>query len=277
MNAPENMQVVVTKPDANALAAAASRVLAGTEGLIVDSPELYQLVSTDLQSIKGRMKEIESLRVSLVDPFNKAVKNLNDVFRAPRELYEKAEQNIKLAMTTFDREQARKRAEEEARARREAEEVAAKERARLAAIAEAERVRSEEAAAELHRKADEAAAAGRAAEAAKLTSQASAKIDAGIAKVEALSEEAANVVAAPVAVTTAVAPKVAGISTKQVWKARIVDLPALVKFVAANPQFANLLEPNITAINGLAKSLKDQMNVDGVEAYPEAQISSRAA
>jgi hypothetical protein len=273
----ENMQVVVAKPDGGALVATATRVLAGTQGMVIDSPDLYQAVSTDLKNIKGRMKEMEELRVSLVDPFNKAVKNLNDIFRAPRELYENAELNIKSAMIKFDNEQARKRAEEEARVRAAAEAEAAKERARLAAIAAAEEVKAREAAEKLRKEAEEAAAAGRADQAAKLQVQAQARIDAGIAKAEALAEQSANVIAAPVVLTTAAPSKVSGISSRKVWKAEVFDMPALIKYVAANPQFANLLEPNMTAITALAKSLKAQMTVDGVRAYEDDQIASRAA
>jgi hypothetical protein len=91
----DNMQVVVAKPDGNAMVNTANRILAGTEGLVIDSPSLYESASADLMAIKGRMNEIEGLRVSLVTPFNTAVKNLNDIFRAPRDLYEKAEKNIK--------------------------------------------------------------------------------------------------------------------------------------------------------------------------------------
>jgi hypothetical protein len=182
-----------------------------------------------------------------------------------------------VALTTYDQEQAKKRAEEAAAARRQAEEAAAKERARLATIAAAEEVKAREAAEKLQKEADEAAAAGRAEQAAKLQVQAQAKIDAGLAKAEALAEQSANVMVAPIAIVTQAAPKVAGISTRQVWKAEVFDKAAFIKYVAANPQYLNLLDVNITAVNGMAKSLKDQMNIDGVRAVSESQIASRAA
>lgn len=61
-------------------------------------------------------------------------------------------------------------------------------------------------------------------------------------------------------------PKVAGISFRETWAARVVSLPKLVAFVAAHPQHANLLTANVAALNALARGLKGGMRVDGVEA-----------
>lgn len=61
-------------------------------------------------------------------------------------------------------------------------------------------------------------------------------------------------------------PKVNGISYRETWNARVTNLQKLIQFVAKNPQHANLLAPNYAALNGLARSLKTGMRIDGVEA-----------
>jgi hypothetical protein len=79
----------------------------------------------------------------------------------------------------------------------------------------------------------------------------------------ALVEEPVNAPAVMLAKTT---PKVSGISFRENWSARVVSLPKLIAYVAAHPQHANLLMPNQAALNSLARSLKNGMLIDGVEA-----------
>lgn len=90
--------------------------------------------------------------------------------------------------------------------------------------------------------------------------------------------EADAVLAAPVDVpAVAVAPatpKVSGISYRETWGAEVTDLAALVKFVAANPQFAGLLTPNMPALNAQARSLKGQLQIPGVEAVCTRDVAA---
>ncbi len=78
---------------------------------------------------------------------------------------------------------------------------------------------------------------------------------------------------APVIVTQP--PRTAGISSREIWKAEITSMQALVKFVAANPQYLNLLQANTAAIGGLARSLKSTMHIPGIRVYSEANIAAR--
>jgi hypothetical protein len=73
------------------------------------------------------------------------------------------------------------------------------------------------------------------------------------------------------------APKMAGIVLTETWKAEIVDFPALIGYVAANPQFMNLLQPNDVAIGGMARALKSTMAIPGIKAYPVAGVAARRA
>ncbi|MDQ3171339.1 MAG: hypothetical protein M3Q55_14485 [Acidobacteriota bacterium] len=72
--------------------------------------------------------------------------------------------------------------------------------------------------------------------------------------------------AVPVARAT---PKVAGISYRETYSGRVVSVPKLIAFVGRNPQFSNLLTPNMTAINQLARAHKDMLQIDGIEVVKE--------
>jgi regulator of protease activity HflC (stomatin/prohibitin superfamily) len=70
-------------------------------------------------------------------------------------------------------------------------------------------------------------------------------------------------VSAPVFVPAAV-PKVAGVSYRTTYAARVTDKTALVKFCASNPQFLHCVMPDMTALNALARSMKTNMQIPGV-------------
>jgi hypothetical protein len=91
------------------------------------------------------------------------------------------------------------------------------------------------------------------------------------AEAEALIEEPIIVPTVAVQPST---PKVSGIAYRETWSASVTDLGALVKFVAANPQFAALLTPNMPALNAQARSLKGQMQIPGVEAICTRDVAA---
>lgn len=62
------------------------------------------------------------------------------------------------------------------------------------------------------------------------------------------------------------APRMAG---RESWSGKVTDFMALVRFIAANPGFQNLLEVNQTALNQMARSQKSAMRIPGVEAKSE--------
>lgn len=110
------------------------------------------------------------------------------------------------------------------------------------------------------------------------------KLDAQAAKHEAAgrTEKAAALQATAAAIPEHVsiassAPKITGLSTKSVWKAEITDKAALVAYIAAHPEWLHLVDVNMTAINGLARSQKSALLIPGVKAVEEKQLASRAA
>lgn len=69
--------------------------------------------------------------------------------------------------------------------------------------------------------------------------------------------------------------KVAGVSSRESWKADVTDIGALIGFVAQNRQYMNLLTANTTAVNAMARSLKSAMAIPGIRTYNEAIVSVR--
>lgn len=282
------MPLEIIEPSADAQAQAlvlkASRQLAQAQGYVIDSPELFDAAADDLKQVKAQLKTLEEKRKTMTVPLDNAKKAIMDFFRQPTTYLEQAEQLIKGSMLTYQQaEEAKRRAEqarldelarlERERLRKEAEEAAA-EAARVEAIAAAERKKIEDAAAA-------AAAAGDAAEAERLQEAAAiSKTESIIAAEQAAAEVAsaravASIVMAPT--VAPVVPKTKGIATVEKWKARVTDKSLLIAFVAANPQYGELLTVNDSALNAQARSLKGNLQIPGVEAYPEQSLSARAA
>lgn len=92
-------------------------------------------------------------------------------------------------------------------------------------------------------------------------------------------EQAAALVTAAVAIAPAVAAekpiKVDGISTRVTWSAQVTDLATLIKYVAENPQFAGLLQPDQKALNDMARALKGNLKIPGVLAVTNESITAR--
>ena len=72
------------------------------------------------------------------------------------------------------------------------------------------------------------------------------------------------------------APKAAGVSFRENWKARVTDLQLLVTACANGHQPLTFLVPNQSVLDGIAKALKAEGRVPGVEFYSENISSVRA-
>ena len=82
---------------------------------------------------------------------------------------------------------------------------------------------------------------------------------------------------APVVQVKAEVAKVSGVITTKRWKAEVVNVEALIKFVAKNPKWAHLLKPDTAALNALARSQKAAMEIPGVLAVSEESKSVRTS
>lgn len=263
------MDLKIAVPEQTVLTRPAQAALDLIQSMVIDSDEMFGEAGEELRRIKAKTKELDEQRDGLVRPLNETVKKINDLFRGPLRMLEQGEGALKSKMIGYQTEQERIAAE----ARRAAEAEARKERERIAAEAAAAQARAEAEATELRRQAAEAKAAGDTESAAALASTAESRTEAA----------AAVVMEAEVAVTavhTAVVPapaRVSGIATRSTWKAEVTDKAKVVAFIAANPQFLNVLDVNQSALNQLAKAMKAELPIDGVRVYEERGMSARAA
>lgn len=63
-------------------------------------------------------------------------------------------------------------------------------------------------------------------------------------------------------------PKIAGISTREIWRARVVDETKIPR---------EFLCPDEKKLGDYAKAMKQNAKVEGVEFYPETSVASRAS
>ncbi len=93
-------------------------------------------------------------------------------------------------------------------------------------------------------------------------------------RAEVLREQA-EIHEAPVIVSTA--PKLEGIATRKTWKAEVTDKLLFVKHVAEKRNdLLGLIEINQSALNAQARSLKDGLDIPGIEAVIEETIVARS-
>ena len=227
----------------------------------ITTPEQFTRAGDLLKAVKGALKQIEEQRVAITKPINDSLRAVNAQAKTASEPFLKAESAIKAVMVTYQDEQERLRRE----AQRRVEEIARKERERLAALQREEERKAREKAEALRRQAEEAEAAGRAAEAARLAARATATEEKSAAKVEDLQLREAMVVAP---VIDREPPKVAGVSTREVWKFRVTNA-ALVP-----DQYKVVDEARIRKV---VQALKADANIPGVEVWSERQMAAGAA
>lgn len=225
------------------------KLLAVAKAYKVTTPAMFEAAGDDLKAIKAQAKTIEDARTSITVPLNAALKNVNDLFRAPAKFCEDAEKILKGAMTTYTVEEQRKAAEEQ----RKRNEIATAERKRLA-----------DDAAQAQALADAAAAAGDAEAAEELQAQADASTN-----VIDLISSAPSV---PVVQT-----RVAGISMGERWSAEVTDLMELVKAVAAGTVPLEAIVAETKFLNNQARALKANLKYPGVRSFNTPTMSARAA
>jgi hypothetical protein len=202
--------------------------------IVVQSVDDYVLLSQDLKVTKAYVSKVEAFFKPLKQSQDQAKRTLLDAERARLQPALDYEARVKRALVTWDTEQERLRQIEQRRLR---EEVRQRDEA----------MRIEQAAA-LERDG--------------LTEEAEAMLE------EAIAAPAPDVI---IEKTT---PKVEGISYRETWQATVTDPMALIRFVAAHPQFEHLLTPNVPALNGLARSLKGALAIDGVKATSTRSVAA---
>lgn len=206
----------------------AEGALAVANEFVIDSPEMYTLAGGELQQIKSRAKTLDEQRKLLTQPLDKLKKDIMALFEGPLNVLLKAESVLKRSMLTYQQAEEAKRIA----AQRKAEEEARKEQERLRAQAE--------------KKAAKAAEKG---------------------DTEKAETILASVPAIVAPVVTTLIPKVAGISTRPVWKFEITD-PNLIP--------REYLMPDEKKLAGIAKTMNNTLQIPGVRFYAENTIAAGA-
>ena len=208
---------------------------AGTiEGLDIIDEETQGQVGDLVKMMNHRRKKLEDKRISLVQPLNGVVNEINALFKPPRDRIDEIVTGAKKKMNTFAKAQVAL-AEEKARQERE---QAEKERKEAADLAEALRKK-----------------AGQEAEpiAQTVVQEAEKKVEKAAAP-------------AKVAVTRG---REASVAVSKTWKGKVVDKMALAKGVAEGRLSLNIIEPNMAAIQGLAREIERAQVVDGIEIWQD--------
>ena len=164
-----------------------SLMVTRAESIAIINQKQYEDANGCLIAIKGKIKELDSLRKSITRPIDEGKKRIMDLFSPHMGKLETARTALTRAMMAWDDEQERKRRELQAKLQREAEEKARKEQERLQARAQ------------------------------KWEGKGNAD------KAEALREQAEEVVPDPVPVVLEI-PKVQGRSYRDNWKAVVEDV-----------------------------------------------------
>jgi membrane protein involved in colicin uptake len=258
----------------------------------VDSAEMMAIAGDELRGIVTKRKRIEEMRLAITRPMDEAKAKIMDLFRAPTDRLGQAESLLRDEITQYQRierekaDQLRREAEAKAAAERaelERQRQAALEAERQAQIAQqqaddAARAKADEA----RRAGDEAAAAAAEAVAHQQREAAQRAAEEAAQRAEEMQQQIELAEIAPPQAVVSIAPKAAGISTTKRWKAEVTDLSALVmaaadKLRAGDTSLLAFLAADTTAINGAARSMRDNLMVPGIRVYAEDGLSVRRA
>jgi len=217
----------------------AQAAVSSTEVVLREAEGLAITTNDEFQQVGTRLREIVTRRRDIDDERKRLVRPIDEARARIQELFRPALDNLARAEQLLKGGISRWNTEQD-RLRRiaeaEAEAAARKESDRLAALAE------------------RAAAAGK------------------FEKAAALEGAADSVPIAEVAEP----PKARGISTRESWKANVVDKGALVQAVADGKVPLDVLDVNMTVLNQMARALKSNLHYPGVEAVRETIVAARS-
>lgn len=79
---------------------------------------------------------------------------------------------------------------------------------------------------------------------------------------------------APAPVAQRTYTPVAGLSVRETWSAEVFDMRALARAIADGKQPVSLIDPNMAALNGMARSLKRALSIPGVRAVSKSGVAA---
>ena len=214
---------------------------AGTiEGLDVTDEETQGQVGDLVKMMNHRRKKLEDKRLSLVKPLNGVVNEINALFKPPRDRIDEIVGIARKKMNRFAQAQV---ALENEKKRIEREEAAA------------ERKEAQDLADALRKKAGQEAA-----------------VVADVVIEEAQKKVVQAAKPAKVATTRG---RESSVIISKTWKAEVVDVLELAKGVVEGKLPTHVLEPNMTALNDIARERKDPGTIHGVRFFQDVSTSVR--
>ena len=227
---PAQGQILYDASEAVTLAERARTALEEAD-LVVDSDSMLAIAAEDLKAVKSLQQLVEDRRTAITKPLNHALKQVNDLFRAPKEYLVQAEKRLKDAILVHTTRQEQIAAAARARAEQEMREQAA-----LLAQQEQHHRSAEDAersANDALIQAQEAAARGdlQAAESARQTARAQLEVAEQRRELGTESMQLAQVLSLPGAALTP--PRIDGLAGRTTYTAEVTDFMVLVRAVAA--------------------------------------------
>ena len=210
------------------------------EAIDITSEEELGQVGDLVKMLNSRRRKLEDTRTSLVAPLNKVVKDINALFKTPRDRIDQIVQSAKKHMNRFAQAQ---QAIADAKARREREEAAA------------ERKEAEDLAVAMKKMSGSAGE-----ETAEVITQ--------------QAEERVVKAAAPAKVAIS-RGRDSAVSVQKTWAVEIIDIRALALAVAEGRLPITMIEPNMRALTAAAREGKVEKEVDGVRYFQRVSTAVR--
>lgn len=228
----------------------------------------YETAASLLSSIKSMAKSLDESRKKITGPIDIAKKAVMDLFRPPADALAQFESDLKDRMITFQNEQEKIRREKEEKLRREAEAEESRQR-KIKEQQEREWREKQEAARKEAQRLEELAKKAKSEKAREEAELAAIKLRAEEERAKQKAEERRIQAASVQVVAPIVAPtvtKIAGVSTRKDWKAKIVD-PLLVP--------RDYLIVDESKLNKVAAATKGSLSIPGVHMYAVDVMASR--
>jgi len=261
------------KVPSNELATRANDVTARAAALVIKDQDSYAMANELGKGIQELADEAEAAHRPVIKKTFEAHRAATALLKSIVDPLNEAVRLIKGKIKVWDAEQERIRLAEEARIRAEQARIQREQEEEYRRQQEAIRLENER----LEREREEAIEAA----AAQVEEQGGTpeEVAAAIAQAEVMAPVPQPMMMAPLpppppppaAVVQTYQPA-AGTSIAKTWKGEVTDLTALVKWVAANPQYVDLFEVKQGALNRLVGISKERTNIPGVRAYPDASV-----
>lgn len=229
------LQIELVDPERKQIEQKALTITEQAAAVRIKDQVTYDSAVDLLKGVKALRKEAEAHHRPVIEAAYRAHKAATDALKRIDDPLKQAETHVKGRIGAWDMEQERLRREEQRRLEEEA------------------RRKAEE----------EALAAAIAAEAAGAT----------VAEVEAIVDE--PTIAPVVAPPAPTYQKAEGVVTRKSYNPEVVNLVELIQYVAKNPNLANLLTPNMTALRAMVRAQGAQFQMPGVKVLEVSNVVVR--